>query len=247
MTRYRRWLVGAGFVGILLLLLLHRGGNQPRYAGRTAGEWFEDWLRAGGGGPFADGEVEALAAKTALVHLGTNAVPFLVEQAFVLRRDFAYRSHLQALTRKLPRWLGRGRFLPYDSRPNAALEMLGEWRPPAPLVWPRIAAHLAGADETKRNQAIYLLGGLSPPLDQALPPLVEAATQRTNPWLSLLAIQSLWKLGPSASNALPGLLPELESFHRPTRLTLRPDAEPLAVAPVLDSFHRPTRLVQWLG
>lgn len=217
MARYRGWLAGAGIVGILLFLLIPGAGNQPRYAGRTVGGWFEEWLRAGGGGQGGTAGVEGLAAKTALVHLGTNAVPFLVEQAFLLRRDFAYRSNLHELTQKLPRWLGRGRFVPYDRRPNAAVEMLGELRPPAPLVWPLISAHLAGADEARRNQAIYLLGRVNPPLDQALPPLVEAATQRTNSLLSLLAIQSLWMLGPSASNALPALLPDLQSLPQPTR------------------------------
>lgn len=186
-----------------------RGGTSPeaRHEGRSVRSWFLELCQAeaeGRAGAMAD--YRTLEARTALLELGTNAVPFLVEEAFVLRSDSLWRTNLSRLTRVLPRWLVGSGVVLWGDRRHQAFLALRRLRPPAGVLLPRLESSLTLTNILPYRQAMFLLGTVGEGADLVMPHLAEAIRQSHDPWLRTLALQSLAWLDPPPSGCLPLLL-----------------------------------------
>ena len=113
MSRFRRGSLVLGAVGLLMATVVGRQWIEdrrlPRYQGRSVRVWFHELCRHESGWAHAD-ESRVLESKMALVTMGTNAIPFLLDEAFRDRVDGPFRTNLHELFRDLPAWLGGGGF-----------------------------------------------------------------------------------------------------------------------------------------
>lgn len=206
----RKWLQ----VGLVLLfgalvvwaVCLVLAPTEPRYAGRPVSVWFRQYYESNNGGAFDEGR--RLEAAQALQQIGTNAVPYLVDQALTARHDTALRLKLARLARGFPSWLPK--FTDYDTIRRAAFQVIGEIKAPASLVLPRLTRAMAQTNTLAGLNAIYGMGHLGPGGEAAVPFLLSALDQ-TNRIARQLAVQSLGQLGPMATAAVPRLVEEFKA------------------------------------
>lgn len=202
-----------GFLGILVLIgvvtmqLMDR--RLPRYGNRSVQSWFHQFCLAEAPDAQRSYSGESEEARLAFVELGTQAIPFLVEETFRLRKDHWIRSNLHELFLHVPDWAGRGAFLPYDQGNRNAALLLRTIRPPADALLPLLEPHLQSTHPFHRYQALLALGTLADGVDTGLPHLLRALTNHTDTWAPSMAWRSIRWLGAGASNALPVVLEDL--------------------------------------
>lgn len=211
--RYRRRGAGillalSGVVAAVALWSWWANRRLPHQHGRSVRDWFQEWCRLEEGAADRT-EIRILECRTALVRLGTNAVPYLLEEALQPGRDTALRTRLHTLFRELPPGLGGGRFVPPSKIGRRALSMLRTLRPRADLVLPRLGDALADPKTPGRYQALLVLGTIRDPSGSAVGALQAALTNTSDPLAAGIACQSLQWIGPSASNALPAVVEAL--------------------------------------
>src|SRR5438067_1458625 len=92
-------------VGVLVLAILGRHfytqAHEPKYAGKPVSYWFGQYCRSGSQGGRFDSELNREAGE-ALNGLGTNAIPYLLEQAFSTKEDSAMRKSIHRVMRMFP-------------------------------------------------------------------------------------------------------------------------------------------------
>ena len=140
--------------------------------------------------------------------MGTNAVPYLLEQAFAPEDS--------ALKIRIGEWLqDRGWFhnSPFlvnsEMRHSGSFELIKEIKPPARLILPALRKHLKSSDEADYRQALRLLGTLDEGAEEGVPYLVEALKE-TNNLIERTALDSLQEIGPRARAAVPQLITTLQ-------------------------------------
>lgn len=138
--------------------------------------------------------------------MGTNAVPFLVREAFTFRPDRFPRTNLYQLFLELPEWAGRGAFTPYSVVQHEATRSLRALRPPADVLLPWLQPQLESTNQFHARQALFLLGTIGPGGEFTLPRLLRFATNSTDSLARNIAWQSIRLMGVRASNALPAVL-----------------------------------------
>ncbi len=193
-------LIGAGYA-------LDRG--LPRHQGRTARSWFAEYCRAAvrPGSTPRERETRMLDCQLALLSMGTNAVPFLMAEAFRFRPATAVHSNLHELFRDLPEWAGGGSFIPGPRRADLAAEMLRELRPPSPALAPLLRQRFASTNLLEHRQSVFLANALADVPDETAAWLSGILTNAAEePWTRLLAAQSIRWLGRASSNVLPAAL-----------------------------------------
>jgi HEAT repeat protein len=131
--RWRKLLVPAAIFAAILAIILALPPQEPKYGGRTLSEWIRD------SGPRLSPEPETARAIEAVRHIGTNALPWLIEW-LNYKEPPAWKLKLLAASAKLPPWL-QNRVLPnflldrsYQVRRRLALDgflILGPQASPA--------------------------------------------------------------------------------------------------------------------
>ncbi len=153
----------------------------------------------------ADGARE-LNSKLAIYAMGTNAVPFLVEQAMSGRRDGVMRKAIQRVLLELPAPSLRQRIVSFAHMQSQAVGLLRRLKPPADMILPQVWPHLHGSDDGQRIQGLSLLGSVDAGAEKVLPVLVQTLGLTKDPWIRATAEGALLSLGPRAVGALDGAL-----------------------------------------
>jgi HEAT repeat protein len=194
-----------GVVGLLVWFALSPG--EPSYNGRSLSSWFKQYYSSG---QFAAWDPGLNAeASTALNVIGSNALPFLLEQAFSTEQDSAFRKNLgPEFSRSLPNWCPK--FWSHDTMREEAMQAILGIKPPASLLLPQLEKPLSEANVTNRLRAIFLLGALGEGGEAGVPRLLQALDD-DNPRSRILALQSLKWLGPKAGAAVPRLTELLQA------------------------------------
>lgn len=177
---------------------------EPRYQGRRVSDWFKQYYRSGPSGRW--NETERAEAISAIRAMGTNALPFLLDECVAQRRDSSYTNLLKALA-SLPNLFPP--YVPGTEISHEAAEAVGIIRPPAVVLLPWLKEALASPDQNRRQQALNLLGYVGDGAEATVPLLV-MALRGENPFERALAAQSLAEIGESAKSALPALVEFLE-------------------------------------
>jgi HEAT repeat protein len=181
---------------------------EPEYDGKPVSYWFKEYCRSGQRMTLDSSRREETAS--ALRQVGTNAVPYLVEQAFDIRASSGVRKDLGRLLNSLPRSWGLPTLVDPDIRSFEGAEALKEIKPSANQLLPLLEPRLKSTDRMERRQAVYILGSTDDGAEQAVP-LLCAALESPDVVEHVLAVQSLGGIGPNARSAVPTLIEGLKA------------------------------------
>jgi hypothetical protein len=214
------WVVGVSLVVVLIgvgwLFFAHNA--EPRYEGKPVSYWLKEYCASGEQRTYDP--IRQDEARKALLHLGTNAVPYLLQQAFNTNQDSSARTNLIRFIDSLPRSWGMPAAISLEEMRNEAQNTLIGIKPPAGLVLPFLETQFQCTNSTQNYQhrtAIYLLGGIGEGAEQAVPLLAQALKEQDTISQSL-AVGALNRIGPKAGAAVPTLR---ERFVRETRWVRR--------------------------
>lgn len=221
MTTRRR--IGFALVALAVgLIVLGIGGSawqraqQPKFEGRTAGEWLSHfyWQRASW---LPDQELVLKEAEIVFRSLGHQGQVYLVRDFLTLPSVSGIRSNLQDYASERIRrnaWVPQIRALESDSQRRAtAMDILSRIQPS----WPALAEGFGTAcdvndpnyDPTRHAVAIYLISVVGRDSHDALPLLLQALESNDSRIVDS-ACQSLRQLEGDLRPALPALLTSLE-------------------------------------
>lgn len=213
----KKWLLAA------VVLLAAVGGwfffrqpALPEYAGRPVSYWLKEYCRSGQRMVWDASRHEEAGA--ALREIGTNAVPYLLDQAFAIGLSVGGRRDFARLLNRLPRWCGLPVLVDPDIMSAEGAEALKDIKPPANQLLPLLERHFRSTDRMERRTALYILGCTGDGAEQAVPWLC-AALKRPDHWERVMAAQSLGWIGPSAGAAVPALI---EVMQAPTNANQPP-------------------------
>ena len=133
----KRWrvalLLAAGMV-LAIILCEFSGSREPRYQGKTLSHWFKEYCYRSTILPYHhDDEQEATEALKAL---GTNALPFLLREAFNTNADSALRVSIHGLFKTLPDSWHLPRFVIREVFRRRAADAIQEINHPPPPFCP---------------------------------------------------------------------------------------------------------------
>jgi hypothetical protein len=178
----------------------------PHFEGRSLRSWFEQECRMSAlSRGMADG-VRELNSKLAIYAMGTNAVPFLVEQAMSGRQDGAIRKAIQRVLLELPAPDLSQRIVSFAQIQSQAVGLVRRLKPSADMILPRVWPYLHGSNDGQRIQGLSLLGSVDAGAEKVLPVLVQTLGQTKDPWIRATAEGAILSLGSRAEGALDGLL-----------------------------------------
>jgi HEAT repeat protein len=176
--------------------------REPEYEGKPVSYWFKEYCNSHKYG------IPSKESVVAFQHLGSNAVPYLLEQSFNIDYSTVKRSITRFLN-GLPRSWGLPRPLNAGRQLNDAPLVLQEIKPAAQQILSLMQGHLKSTNIFEHNQSLAILGTVGDGAE-AVVPYLEAALKETNGWTRLVAIQSLARIGPRAAPAVPSLIELLE-------------------------------------
>jgi HEAT repeat protein len=214
--KQKRWLLAA-IVSLVAAAgwYLLQGPREPEYEGRPVSYWFKEYCRSGQHMIWDDSRrAEATAA---LHQMGTNAVPYLLEQAFNTRPDSAFRKQVYRVLNGLPRSWGLPVLVSPDILRGESGFALEKVKPPASQLLPLLKPHLNSTNSLEHRQALFILGTTGEGAEQAVPWLC-AALKSPDQWARVLAVQSLGWIGPKAQAAVPALIEVLQAPQGMNRL-----------------------------
>ncbi len=178
---------------------------EPSYQGKAMSSWFKESCRSGQfmqGSYDWDRQSECVAAFKAM---GTNAVPFLVEQAFDFRRESATWSNISRFLNHAPSSWPVPRPIPTWTKMAEATTLLKEIKPPAGQLLAQMQEHLNATNVDEHRQALNILGSSGEGAAQAVPYLTAALKEKDN-LTRRHALASLRRIGPQAQAAAPDLI-----------------------------------------
>ncbi len=181
--------------------------REPKYEGKRLSFWFREYCRSGQSIGY-DWSLHRESA-AALQQMGTNAVPYLLQQAFCMRQDSATKSNFYRFVNDSPRSWGLPWLLNSEMRRGEAPFALKEIKPPAAQLLSLMHKQLKSANHFERCQTLFILGTAGDGAEEVIPNLT-SALQDTNRWARRIAIQSLDWIGPRADAAVPGLIEVLK-------------------------------------
>lgn len=191
----------------------------PRHEGRNLRSWFEEECRVTSSSEGLADSKRELECKLAILAMGTNAVPFLVDQAMSGREDGLVRRGLRQVLGELSgsrwnRWI-----VPFAHVQGEAAWLVGPLKPPADLLLPRVLPYLHSSNERQRIQGLSLLGSVGDGAEKVLPLLLEALEHTKDPWVRAATEASIHNLGTQAVGALDRVLaamdPSAVNLHLP--------------------------------
>jgi hypothetical protein len=155
-----------GFGSILLLAAVlwfrFSGRCEASYHGKSVDYWFKQYLRANHNPEdWTRREANWKAcdeSKEALVAMGTNAIPYLLEKVFISDRDSALKQRLAAWIDKLPEPCRWPKPLGQDVISFDAMNLVCACRPPLSQVRGSLESHLRGTNAEFHVKALQVLG-----------------------------------------------------------------------------------------
>lgn len=165
------WLV---VVAACLFALLVRLSREPTYEGKGLRDWvrqYDDNYRQGQG----DLALRQ-AAEVAIQHIGTDAVPYLIEQARV--RDFLWGAKLRQAIPKT--WYDRLRLNPGIIRRRGAHGLAALGTNAAAALPELIEIGRTHPEEDGRYIAVWTVGKLGSAAEPAIPFLIECLTNQSD-------------------------------------------------------------------
>lgn len=184
------------------------GFGKTSYQGRSVAYWFRQNLKASlGAQEPAETEYRSQIADrslNAIKAIGTNALPYLLNQAFTASHDSAVRRLWDKLLNVLPQSWGRPPSTSQDEISHHAVDIICQCRPPAGAILPTLLRHLGGTNVEFHVRALRLLGSTVGPVNEAMPYLTRDIAD-SNPWIcneAFLALRDPSK----AHKALPDLI-----------------------------------------
>lgn len=196
-------------LGSLVLLLAEWCWlGLPRYEGRSVAYWFHEFHRT----ILGQRQPRGRHVQRAIQALGTNAVPYLLEQVFkadhrswdirLWHRAIAWSPWLdQTAPKGLKEYFSERERGQFDPSTDATM-WLWHLHPPAPLLLPTLTNHLGDDRPQARWQAILLLGCL----DASVLPYLKPAFTNQDVYVRSAAFRALAELGPNAAGAVPDLI-----------------------------------------
>jgi len=194
-------LIAAAVVAVAFVAAFNSSGpKEPSYNGKTLSQWID----------LAYSSPQAGEADDALRHIGTNAIPCLLDwlayQPAPWRqkaKQFVLRLPVKARSPKLANWL-----LPNNHQKRAALAMhiFPRLGPGAPAAIPGLTRIMKNSKSRPVSmRAVVALVSLG---KDALPPMLTALSDPTNPNRSFIAqmIPSIADLGTNGAAAVPVLI-----------------------------------------
>jgi hypothetical protein len=208
----KRWIPALVLVGIVAMLaawIFWSRAREPKYEGKTLSYWFKEYCRSGEYMRYdLTRNEETLAA---LKRLGTDAVPYLIEQTISTNEDSAAMTNFCRILDVLPASWNLPRPLTSWVMSEEAPIVLREIKPPAWQLLALMEKPLKSTNHFERRQALFILGTVGDGAEQVVPYLV-TAVKDTNDWGGPVAIKSLGWIGPRAREAVPALIEVLQEF-----------------------------------
>ncbi len=196
--RKRRLIAILAVGGILAAVGLWLSSNSERnYEGEAIAYWFKDYCNSYNGNP-------SKQTVAALKELGTNAVPYLVEQSF-LNADSPFNRGYDWLINHTHGMRIMARSVTTETSIERAPRVLLDIKPPAHQLLPLLKRHLASTNIYEHYQVLYVLGTVGDGAADVVP-ILQSALKSTNYSERLIAIQSLGWIGPQAQAAVPDLI-----------------------------------------
>jgi HEAT repeat protein len=204
----RRWLAGLILLLLLVVLvILVWPSHEPDFEGKPVSFWFKELCRSGQFGRTDPGRHKETAA--ALQALGTNAVPYLLAQAFISHEDSTGWSNVCRFLNGLPVEWRLPRPVLSWVRVNEASFALRDIKPPASQLLALMGEHLKSTNGMEHTQSLFVLGTAGEGAEQVTPYLA-AAVKSSDIRSRQLAIQSLGWLGPRGEAAVPAVIELIE-------------------------------------
>jgi HEAT repeat protein len=205
----RRWVLG-----VLVMVALIGGGwlffghnGEPRYEGRLVSYWFREFCYANTDQRYHDDyEPEA---EEALRKIGTNALPYLLKQAFDTNEDSSLRTNLNEMFKEFPETWHMPRFVRRQDFRNKAPGAIAIVNPPASVILPLMLNELAQTGTPNHSAAIGILFGVTNSVEILVPYFIKALHD-SNLNDKILALYALGKIGPRAAAAVPDLIELLQ-------------------------------------
>jgi hypothetical protein len=204
-------LSGVLAIGLLggLMWLAH-APSEPRHQGRPLSVWFKQFYRAGDFSRRPDA-VQRAEAAAAFQALGTNAVPFLLEECFAARPQRGRITNLFAFLGSLPPAFQLPPYMPGEYISHEAAEAMGVIRPPASCLLPRLTNALTSTRSRQRYMALYL-AGYAGEGGEAMVPFLQQPLRSEDSLARGLSLQSAQRLGIRGAALTPDLV---ELLRRP--------------------------------
>jgi hypothetical protein len=204
----RWWSLALVMVGMVLAFMLYNQflNREPSYEGKRLRVWFQQYCRAGSNDQYNQTQLEE--ATFALRHMGTNALPYLLEHALNTNRDSAFKTNLSAVLRALPSAWGFRPFITDEEMRVGAGSAIHDLKPPGHALLPALTNLLTRPNDPNYFSALYLSGCAGSGGEAAVPYLVQGLQQQGG-WASAAAAQSLEWLGPQAKAAVPAVITAL--------------------------------------
>jgi HEAT repeat protein len=181
---------------------------QPHYAGRTVKQWFREYCRSHEADEPDWYQVER--SQLAFQRMGTNAVPFLLEQALVTNGDDALTVNFYRLLKFLPKSWHLPQYIPAERVQERAMEALSNLQAPPALIVPVLRRSLNGANDVQHIRALRIIASLGKGVDPALPYLMRDL-KSTNETIRLLALAGTQNLAVSNYAVVVPILTEMQS------------------------------------
>src|SRR5579863_801477 len=221
-------LTGVWLAAGVWLLLAHSG--EPRYEGKTVSYWFREYYQAHNNfvtKTEPDGTISIErdnrskdAAMVGLRAIGTNALPYLVKEAFDTHRDSTWYQWYYRLLARLPKSWNLPEYVSRERVRDNALDVITEIAPPADIVLPLIEPQLDSTNVFQHHQAISIVARVDPSERKSfLPQLGKALTFQDKDTVHE-AIMTLRDIGPEAKPALPELLECLKANQTNSELVV---------------------------
>jgi ferritin len=190
--------------------------SVPKYKGKPASYWFRELCLAN------NSDYLYRKAEEALHQMGTNAVPYLLEEAMNLEGDNASREVFYKVLDNFPASWPLPKFVSRNDTRGEALQMIREIKPPADLLLPPLLQALDGTNTLQHCQAIYILTCAGEGQESLVPYFARALGNTNLPDLPTRwdALRFLGQLGPKAAPAIPELTALLRSTDRTNLLCL---------------------------
>ncbi|MCC6233335.1 MAG: hypothetical protein IT580_11870 [Verrucomicrobiales bacterium] len=227
----------AAAVGYLLVRDWAVDRSLPRYQGVGARVWFER-MRAhaaaenrGGGSP-----LEELRTRRAFLEMGTNAVPFLIQQHLLLTGTKSPGVRLYEWLDHFLRSAGFQALDPIGARNQAARTLLAETPLPLTLLLPVVQAGIQSTNLIRQRSALSLLPLTRPGADTEAAAALLAREYLTTKDATVRSVitSSLSLMGAPATNVLPEIVTRqaAEPRWRGTLIALAARMGPQATAAV---------------